>query len=31
MAGFITESWQVLKAAGADWVEDKAAQLGAAR
>jgi membrane protein len=30
MSGFITESWQVLKAAGSDWVEDKAAQLGAA-
>jgi membrane protein len=30
MPRFVTESWQVLKAAGADWVEDKAAQLGAA-
>jgi membrane protein len=30
MAHFFSESWQVLKTAGSDWLEDKAARLGAA-
>ena len=30
MRNLASESWQVLKAAAADWVEDKASQLGAA-
>ena len=30
MVRLLTESWQVLKTAGSEWVEDKAAQLGAA-
>jgi membrane protein len=30
MANLAREIWEVLKAAGSDWVEDKAAQLGAA-
>jgi membrane protein len=30
MSHYLSESWQVLKTAGSDWVEDKASQLGAA-
>ena len=30
MSHYFSESWQVLKTAGSDWVEDKASQLGAA-